>query len=390
MTRPVPRKILPIAMVLMVGLLSLMVNSGTVATRISSSFSNHQMTSYSTSNPIADVQPNPNFLTICNLNTSIDSSASCQAAALLAIDNARAQEGVGPMVLPANYGSLTLPEQLLVVVNLERQDRGLPDFIGLTTDLNASAALGAAANTDPTLNSNIPYAANWAGGLPSVLTADYEWMYDDGFGSANIDCTSPTSSGCWGHRDNILANFSTSGVPAGNGVGLYMGAAANSGAYQGELSLATIEAEYSPSTTPVFDWSSVATPPSAALQIGYFGSTSNTALNKPIVGMASTPDGKGYWLVASDGGIFTFGDAGYYGSTGAMVLNKPIVGMASTPDGKGYWLVASDGGIFTFGDAGYYGSEGAAPLNSPVTGIITPPTGNGYWEFSTQGDVFPL
>ncbi|NNN16434.1 MAG: hypothetical protein HKL82_11350, partial [Acidimicrobiaceae bacterium] len=67
-----------------------------------------------------------------------------------------------------------------------------------------------------------------------------------------------------------------------------------------------------------------------------------------------------------------------------------IVGMASTPDGKGYWLVASDGGIFTFGDAGYYGSEGAAPLNSPVTGIITPPTGNGYWEFSTQGDVFPL
>ena len=73
-----------------------------------------------------------------------------------------------------------------------------------------------------------------------------------------------------------------------------------------------------------------------------------------------------------------------------MVLNKPIVGMASTPDGKGYWLVASDGGIFTFGDAGYYGSEGAAPLNSPVTGIITPPTGNGYWEFSTQGDVFPL
>ncbi len=51
-------------------------------------------------------------------------------------------------------------------------------------------------------------------------------------------------------------------------------------------------------------------------------------LNKPIVGMASTPDGKGYWLVASDGGIFAFGTAGFYGSTGAAVLNKPIVGMA--------------------------------------------------------------
>ena len=50
-------------------------------------------------------------------------------------------------------------------------------------------------------------------------------------------------------------------------------------------------------------------------------------LNKPIVGMAATPDGKGYWLVASDGGIFAFGDAVFYGSTGAMRLNKPIVGM---------------------------------------------------------------
>ena len=58
-----------------------------------------------------------------------------------------------------------------------------------------------------------------------------------------------------------------------------------------------------------------------------------------------------YWLVASDGGIFTFGDATYAGSTGAMVLNRPIVGMAATPDGQGYWLVASDGGIFSFGDA---------------------------------------
>ncbi|HUC04342.1 MAG TPA: hypothetical protein VL961_03025, partial [Acidimicrobiales bacterium] len=73
---------------------------------------------------------------------------------------------------------------------------------------------------------------------------------------------------------------------------------------------------------------------------------------------APTPDGGGYWLVASDGGIFTFGDAGYYGSTGGITLNKPIVGMASTPDGGGYWLVASDGGIFTFGDAQFAGSDG--------------------------------
>ena len=76
--------------------------------------------------------------------------------------------------------------------------------------------------------------------------------------------------------------------------------------------------------------------------------------------MAATPDGQGYWLVASDGGIFTFGDATFYGSTGALHLNQPVVGMAATPDGQGYWLVASDGGIFTFGDAKFYGSAGAS------------------------------
>jgi len=101
--------------------------------------------------------------------------------------------------------------------------------------------------------------------------------------------------------------------------------------------------------------------------------------NAPVVGMAATPDGKGYWLVASDGGIFTFGDAGFYGSTGATVLNRPIVGMAATPDGKGYWLVASDGGIFTFGHAAFSGSEGGAELQAPAVGMAATPDGGGYW-----------
>jgi len=102
-------------------------------------------------------------------------------------------------------------------------------------------------------------------------------------------------------------------------------------------------------------------------------------LAAPIVGLAATPDGQGYWLVASDGGIFTFGDAGFYGSTGALTLNRPIVGLAATPDGQGYWLVASDGGIFTFGDAGFYGAEGGAQMAAPAVGMAATPTGNGYW-----------
>ncbi len=90
--------------------------------------------------------------------------------------------------------------------------------------------------------------------------------------------------------------------------------------------------------------------------------------------MAATPDGKGYWLVAADGGIFTFGDAAFYGSEGGQHLNQPVVGMAPTPDGQGYWLVASDGGIFTFGDATFLGSEGGQHLNAPIVGMAATPS----------------
>jgi len=104
-------------------------------------------------------------------------------------------------------------------------------------------------------------------------------------------------------------------------------------------------------------------------EAGFYGSLGSLVLNKPIVGMAATPDGGGYWLAASDGGIFAKGDAGFFGSEGGTVLNKPVVGMAATPDGQGYWEVASDGGIFTKGDAGFFGSMGGKPLNRPIVGM---------------------
>ena len=121
---------------------------------------------------------------------------------------------------------------------------------------------------------------------------------------------------------------------------------------------------------------------------GFYGSTGGKPLNAPVAGIAATPDGKGYWEVASDGGIFAFGDAGFYGSMGGKPLNAPVAGIAATPDGKGYWEVASDGGIFAFGDAGFYGSMGGKPLNAPVAGIAATPDGKGYWEVASDGGVF--
>ena len=81
--------------------------------------------------------------------------------------------------------------------------------------------------------------------------------------------------------------------------------------------------------------------------------------------MASSLDGGGYWLAASDGGIFNFGDAKFFQSMGGQHLEAPIVGMAAAPDGNGYWLAASDGGIFNFGSALYEGSQGGQHLNVP-------------------------
>ena len=50
------------------------------------------------------------------------------------------------------------------------------------------------------------------------------------------------------------------------------------------------------------------------------------------------------------GSVLPFGGAPALGSLAGEQLAGPVVGMAATPDGRGYWLVASDGGVFTFGD----------------------------------------
>ncbi len=111
---------------------------------------------------------------------------------------------------------------------------------------------------------------------------------------------------------------------------------------------------------------------------GFYGSMGGHPLNAPVVGMAPSLDQGGYWLAATDGGIFSFGDATFFGSMGGKHLNAPVVGIAATPveaatppatptpAGKGYWLVASDGGIFSFGDATFFGSMGGKPLNAPM------------------------
>ena len=77
---------------------------------------------------------------------------------------------------------------------------------------------------------------------------------------------------------------------------------------------------------------------------------------KPIAGMAVDPV-TGDWLVASDGGIFSY-NAPFLGSTGNIQLNQPVVGMAASGDGVGYWLVAADSSMSHLLATPFYGSAG--------------------------------
>ena len=139
---------------------------------------------------------------------------------------------------------------------------------------------------------------------------------------------------------------------------------------------------------------------------GITGLSGSHPLNAPIVGIAATANGQGYWLVAADGGVFDFGNAQFHGSTytygitglsGSHPLNAPIVGIVGTPSGSGYWLVAADGGVFDFGSAKFYGStysygitglSGTRPLDAPIVGAVAAPDGSGYYLVAADGGVF--
>ncbi len=138
-----------------------------------------------------------------------NAGGECQGVVLHAIDRARAEEGIGPLELPAGYSSLTTAQQLFVLADIERMNRGLPGLSGLSSQLDTRAETAASNNADPIGPAGFSWGSNWAGGEASALLADYDWMYDDGPGSPNLDCGHRSSSGCWDHRQNILGNYGT-------------------------------------------------------------------------------------------------------------------------------------------------------------------------------------
>jgi hypothetical protein len=163
-----------------------------------------------------------------------------------------------------------------------------------------------------------------------------------------------------------------------------------------------------------------------AAPISLAAATSGALTAAALVSTPTPTPTQGYWEVASDGGIFTFGNALFFGSPVGQSVGAPIVGMAATPDGGGYFVAAANGDVLGYGDAGHLqpamtGTVGVTAIsddgymtatanggvvlqartvdffetgdgfthNKPIVGIaLSPGPGPAYWLASSDGGVF--
>ncbi len=219
--------------------------------------------------PAANIPPVPNFNGACSETGGVVTSGYCsfqaqsgqwvvdtpgrEAAALQAINHARAQENLPALRLPSNWAQLSSNRQEFVLVNLERVARGLPPLVGLAPALDALALQGARNQADPVVPPPLNrYASgtNWAGDEQPAV-AMYGYMYLDGWGGSpastpNLDCHGPGDGGCWGHRHNVLGDYGTHGL---------MGAAAIPGGPSGTGSSAQVFLSYNGPPMPLsYTW----------------------------------------------------------------------------------------------------------------------------------------
>lgn len=168
--------------------------------------------------PRQDIEPSPNYMHACVEYGAM--SHRCIARSIAAIESARAREHMRQqqLILPTNYRSLSPAEQVFVVIDLERVDRGLRPLAGMVANLNRDAMTAAALGIDPAPGRSqlrrdrvrvyrTLYARDFG-----ALAADYEWMYNDGYApegnqTTNVYCPYPEAAGCWAHRAAILYRF---------------------------------------------------------------------------------------------------------------------------------------------------------------------------------------
>lgn len=295
----------------------------------------------------------------CNQPTS----AACLDASVSFLNQARAGLGQGPYQLPADFDSLTPQIQQFVLTNLDRILYGLPPITGITAGLSQDAMGGVQNDTDPhPTDPRFNYwTANWAGGFENVVLAYEAWMYDDGPGSGNLDCTSPTASGCWGHRHDVLWSFAGTGALAmGSAVGNDPSATPGYATVIGEGDAGSYQPTYT------YTWSQ-AVADGAGTGSGAVGSSSGSgspSSSGSAIGAGSTPPAPQRVIVT----VNVHGPGAVIDPAGHHCHNSTC-SFTETP-GHAMRLFAHADGRTTF--AGWSG-----PCNGPVTTCTLTPAGTG-------------
>jgi hypothetical protein len=125
-----------------------------------------------------------------------------------------------------------------------------------------------------------------------------------------------------------------------------------------------------------------------------FGDARN--LGDAPVGTASAVDleptrsGAGYWVVDDAGRVFSFGDAVWRGDVNRsrLAAGERVTSLSATPSGAGYWIFTSRGRVLAFGDAPFLGDVSARPLNGAVLDSVPTPSGAGYYLVASDGGIF--
>jgi Divergent InlB B-repeat domain len=155
---------------------------------------------------------------------SNETSSECEHWTIERLNAARAQLGLPAYELPESFTGLAPDKQLLILTDLDRTAYDYTPVYGLNSNLSEAAQAGVREKRDPTTPATggpwKGFGSDWAS--TNALIGYYLWMYDDGYGSPNGDCTSPNAPGCWGHRKVILGEAVTLPQPQ------LMGAAAGS------------------------------------------------------------------------------------------------------------------------------------------------------------------
>jgi hypothetical protein len=117
--------------------------------------------------------------------------------------------------------------------------------------------------------------------------------------------------------------------------------------------------------------------------------TSGTATG--AVAVVRNPAGSGYWILAANGGVFSYGGAPFEGSAAGQsyFAGQTAVAMAAAPSGTGYWILSASGGVYAYNVA----SHGAAAGQSYFAGqtavsLWVDPAGTGYVILAASGGTY--